>query len=116
MKQILYIVMTVSLMSIIAYAKMCSEFKNYNEAKKYFTSKKSGYKSLDRDHDGKPCEGLKKKEVKKSKENIRIRIYQYGAPAGFGNSFSSLSKCEKERDKLNKRNKGIDYSYKCENK
>ena len=100
-----------------AYAKKsCKQFKSWKDANAYFKAKKPGYKGMDRNHDGKPCESLWKKEHKKGKQAARIRIYQYGSPAGYGRTFSSMSACEKERAKLTKSHKGSDYSYKCEKK
>jgi len=113
----LEIIVLILLLTITIQAgKTCNQFKTWNDANKYFKSKESGYKSLDRDNDGNPCEGLRKKEKSQDKKKTRIRIYQYGSPAGFGQSFSSSSACEKARAKLTKANAGTDYSYKCENK
>ena len=50
----------------------------------------------------------------KKKDSARIRIYQYGSPAGVGKTLDSMSECKIERDKLTKANAGTDYSYKCE--
>ena len=101
--------------STAIYAKKtCSQFKNYKEANTYFKAKKSGYKSLDRNHDGKPCEALWKKSLNKEKQGTRIRIYQYGSPASYGRSFSSMRVSEQERVKLTKSHVCTDYSYKCE--
>ncbi|SFV56034.1 hypothetical protein MNB_SV-3-159 [hydrothermal vent metagenome] len=103
--------------STVTYAKKtCNQFKTWQEANIYFKAKKSGYKSLDRNHDGKPCEALWEKSLNKEKRSTRIRIYQYGSPASYGKSFSSMSACERERAKLAKSNMGTDYSYKCEAK
>ena len=113
----LTILISILLLTVTIQAdKTCSQFKTWNDANKYFKNKKIGYKSLDRDNDGKPCEGLRKKEKSQDKKKTRIRIYQYGSPASFGKSFSSLSACEKARAKLTKANAGTSYSYKCENK
>ena len=101
-------------MSNLHANKTCSQFKTWKEADTYFKAKKSGYKSLDRNHDGKPCETLWKKSLSKEKKKTHIKIYQYGSSAGQGRSFSSVSACEKERVKLTKTNKGTDYTYKCE--
>ena len=102
--------------TLLEAKKNCSQFKTWNDANKYFKSKKSGYISLDKNHNGTPCEHILKKEKSQDKKKTGIRIYQYGSPAGFGQSFSSLSACEKARAKLTKANAGTDYSYKCENK
>ena len=117
MKKILLSLILIVITSTATYAKKtCSQFKNYKEANKYFKDKKSGYKSLDRNHDGKPCEALWKKSLSNEKQSTRIRIYQYGSPAGYGKSFSSMSACEQEKVKLARANAGTDYSYKCEKK
>ncbi|PTB87972.1 hypothetical protein C9925_00860 [cyanobacterium G8-9] len=110
------IVLILLAISSVYAKKNCSQFKSWDDANKYFKSKKSGYSSLDKNHNGTPCEHILKKEKSQDKKKTRIRIYQYGSPAGFGQSFSSLSACEKARAKLSKANAGTDYSYKCENK
>ena len=111
------ILISILLLTITIQAKKnCSQFKSWADANKYFKSKKSGYSSLDKNHNGTPCEHILKKEKLKDKKKTRIRIYQYGSPAGFGSSFSSLSACEEARAKLTKANAGTNYSYKCENK
>ena len=56
--------------------------------------------------------------TKKSKDsnidtNIRIQILKYNASHGWGNSFSSIKKCESEIASLAKENAGLDYSYVC---
>jgi len=95
-----------------SYAKTtCGQFKTWKEAEAYYKAKKSGYKALDRNNDGKPCEKLWAKSLDKKEQATRIRIYKYGNPASFGKSFSSMSACEKERHKLTKANAGTDYSY-----
>jgi len=94
--------------------KTCSQFKNYKEANTYFKAKKAGYKGLDRNHDGKPCEALWKKSLSIEKQSTRIRIYKYGSPNGYSRIFSSMHACEQERVKLTKSHVGTDYSYKCE--
>ena len=94
--------------------KTCSQFKTWKQADTYFKAKKSGYKSLDRNHDGKPCETLWKKSLSKKKNKTHISIYKYGSRSGRGRSFSSMSACEKERVKLTKSHIGTDYTYKCE--
>lgn len=117
MKNILLILTLIIATSTAIYAKKtCSQFKNHKEAITYFKAKKSGYKALDRNHDGKPCEALWKKSLSKEKQSTRIRIYKYGSPGGYGRSFSSLRACEEERVKLSKSHKGSEYSYKCEKK
>ena len=117
MKKILLIILLLLGASTAIYAKKtCSQFKNYKEANTYFKAKKSGYKALDRNHDGKPCETLWKKSLSKEKQSTRIRIYKYGSPHGYGRNFSSMRACEQERVKLTKSHKGSDYSYKCEKK
>jgi len=117
MKRIVLTILIGILMGTQVYAKKtCSQFKTWKQADTYFKSKKSGYKSLDKNHDGKPCEALWKKSLSKEKKSTRIRIYKYGSPASFGRNFSSMSACEQERVKLTKANAGTDYSYKCENK
>ncbi len=111
-KFILLSILSVTLAT--ASPKTCDQFKTYKEAKSYYDTKKYGYRSLDKNHDGKPCEILLEKELKKEKSKARIRIYQYGSPSNFGREFSSLSACNKEMKKLNSSHKGSDYSYKCE--
>jgi len=117
MKKLLFILILIVGIFTFGYAKKtCSQFKTWQQADDYFKSKKSGYKSLDRNHDGKPCEALWKKSVSQERKSTRIRIYKYGSPASYGRNFSSMSACEQERVKLTKANAGTDYSYKCENK
>lgn len=97
--------------------KTCSQFKKYQEAEKYYKAKKPGYKSLDRNHDGVPCQKLWKAELSaKKKQKAILKIYKYGSSAGYGQTFSSMSACEKERVKLIKSHKGTDYTYECESK
>ena len=116
MKKILLLQLLLFVSMTNLYAKKtCSQFKTWEQANTYFKAKKSGYKSLDRNHDGKPCETLWEKSLSKEKKKTRIRIYQYGSPSGVGRHFSSVSACEKERAKLTKVNKGTDYTYNCEN-
>ena len=110
------IVLILLTISSVYAKKNCNQFKSWDDANKYFKSKKSGYNSLDKNHNGTPCEHILKKEKSQDKKKTRIRIYQYGSPASFGKSFSSLSACEKARAKLTKANAGTSYSYKCENK
>ncbi len=45
--------------------------------------------------------------------NIRIQILKYNSPHGWGNLFSSIEACEREKAKLTKANAGLDYSYVC---
>ena len=117
MKRILLTLTLLIATSTAIYAKKtCSQFKNYKEANSYFKAKKPGYKSLDRNHDGKPCEALWKKSLSKEKQSTRIRIYKYGSPDSYGRSFSSMRACEQARVKLSKSHVGTDYSYKCEKK
>jgi len=92
----------------------CSQFKNYQEAKKYLDAKNPGYKSLDRNHDGIPCEKLYKTAFKKQQAKTRIRIYQYGSPSSYGRTYGTMDKCKKARNKLSKSHEGTDYTYKCE--
>jgi hypothetical protein len=117
MEKILLTLTLLIVTSTSVYAKKtCSQFKTWKEANTYFKAKKSGYKSLDRNHDGKPCETLWKKSLSKEKQSTKIRIYKYGSPYSYGKSFSSLSACEQERVKLTKSHARTDYSYKCEKK
>jgi len=92
----------------------CSQFKNYQDAKTYLDEKKPGYKSLDKNHNGIPCEKLYKTAFKKSQAQARIRIYQFGSPSSYGNTFSTIKKCQKAQMKLAISHVGTDYSYKCE--
>jgi len=97
------------------YARVtCSQFKNYNEAKSYLDAKKPGYKSLDRNHDGIPCEKLYKTAFKKQQAKTRIRIYKYGSPSSYGNTYMTMDKCIKAKNKLSKSHIDTDYTYKCE--
>lgn len=114
-RQLIMIFILLSVISIHVHAKKtCSQFKNYKEAEIYFKAKNPGYKGLDRNHDGQPCEKLWKKSLSNIKQKIKLRIYKYNAPHGYGKNFSSISACEKEAKKLAKDNAGLDYSYKCE--
>lgn len=115
-KLLLLLTFSVSVSTFIFAKKTCSQFQTWKEANTYFNAKKSGYKSLDRNNDGKPCENLWKKSLSKEKQSTRIRIYKYGSPNGYGESFSSMSACERKRVKLTKSHTGSDYTYKCEKK
>lgn len=44
---------------------------------------------------------------------IRIQILKYNHPHGWGQSFSSIKRCESEIAHLAKVNSGLDYSYVC---
>lgn len=112
---VILIILLVGITGIHA-KKSCKDFRTWEEANTYFKAKKSGYKGMDRNHNGKPCESLWEKAYVQGKQAARIRIYQYGSPAGYGKSFSSMRACEKERIKLTKSHIGSDYSYKCEEK
>ena len=92
----------------------CSQFKDYHEAKQYLDAKKHGYKSLDRNHDGIPCEKLYKTTFKKQQAKTRIKIYKYGKPSSYGNTYATMNKCIKAKNKLSKSHIGTDYTYKCE--
>jgi hypothetical protein len=46
------------LLSSLDARTVCKQFANWQEAQSYFDAKKKGYKSLDRDKDGKACECL----------------------------------------------------------
>ena len=117
MKKLLSIlVLVVGIVTFGYVKKTCNQFKTWKQADSYFKSKKPGYKSLDKNHDGKPCEALWKKSLNKEKKSTRIRIYKYGSPSSYGKNFSSTSACEQEREKLTKSHIGSDYSYKCESK
>jgi len=117
MKKILLIIVLLSINAITSEAKKtCSQFKTWKQADKYFKAKKHGYKALDKNSDGKPCEKLWKKSLDKKKQDTSLRIYKYGFPHSFGKNFSSISACEKEAAKLTKANAVTDYSYKCEKK
>jgi len=94
--------------------KTCSQFKTYAEAKSYLDAKKLGYKSLDKNHNGIPCESLYKTTFKKSQVKTRIRIYKYGEPHAYGQRFTTMDKCMKEQRKLTKSHKDSNYTYKCE--
>jgi len=111
----LLILLGLILSSHIAARTTCSQFKNYHDAKAYLDAKKPGYKSLDKNHDGVPCENLYKTTFKKEQEvTARIRIYQYGSPSSYGNTYVTMDKCIKAKNKLSKSNAGSDYTYKCE--
>lgn len=99
---------------IISARITCSQFKNYDDAKAYLDAKKPGYKSLDRNHDGIPCEKLYKTAFKKKQAKIRIRIYQYGTPSSFGRTYTTIDKCIKAKNKLTKSHVDSDYTYQCE--
>jgi len=117
MKTTLLITILLTITTVATSAKTtCSQFQNWEQANKYFKAKKPGYKSLDRNNDGQPCESLWRDSLDKKKQASRIRIYKYGGPHSYGKTFSSMSACEKERVKLTKSHAGSDYSYKCENK
>ena len=117
MNKILLSVILLAMISPLCYGKKtCSQFKDYKEANTYFKAKKAGYKGLDRNHDGKPCEALWKKSLSTEKQKTRIRIYKYGSPYSYGQGFSSVSACERARVKLTKSHVGSDYTYKCEKK
>ena len=96
---------------IPSYAKInCSKFKSWQDANKYYQSHSSDRKALDRNSNGIPCEHLKKGS---SKKKAQIRIYKYGSPSSFGQTFNSIELCEKERVSLTKSHIGTDYTYKC---
>jgi len=44
---------------------------------------------------------------------IRIQILKYGYPHAWGQTFSSIERCEAERKMLIRQNKGSDLSYVC---
>jgi len=44
---------------------------------------------------------------------IRIQILKWNGPYGWGKSFSSIDRCEREIANLAKVNAGLDYSYVC---
>jgi len=92
----------------------CSQFNNYQDAKNYLDAKKPGYKSLDRNHNGIPCEQLYKTAFKKNQAKTRIRIYKYGSPSSYGSTYLTMDKCINAKNKLSKSNAGSDYTYKCE--
>ena len=114
MKLLSFLLLGLLLTQTAQARKTCSQFKTYAEAKSYLDAKKPGYKSLDRNHDGIPCESLYKTSFKKSQAKMRIRIYKYGYANSFGKNFSTKDKCMKEQRKLSNANKGSDYTYKCE--
>ena len=83
-------ILLINVLTVTYAKKTCNQFKTWQEANTYFKAKKYGYKSLDRNHDGKPCEALWKKSLSKEKRSTRIRIYKYGSPDSYGQSFSSM--------------------------
>jgi len=113
-KTSLFILLGLILPPHITARTTCSQFKNYHDAKAYLDAKKPGYKSLDRNHDGIPCEKLYKTAFKKQQAKTRIRIYKYGTPSSYGRTYTTMDKCIKAKNKLSKSNAGSDYSYKCE--
>ena len=44
---------------------------------------------------------------------IRIQIFKYGYPHGWGQSFSSIERCYEKKRMLERQNKGSDYTYEC---
>jgi len=109
------IILTLSLVAISSlYSKSCAEFKDWKEAEAYYNAKEAGYKNLDKDDDGKPCNSLWVEYLKKNQKIAQIKIYKYGNPYGLGMSFASMSDCEKEQAKLTNANASTGYSYKCE--
>jgi len=55
----------------------------------------------------------KSKSTKALDSTIRIQILKYGSPYSWGQSFSSIKRCEDEIKHLLKSNAGLDYSYVC---
>ena len=108
----IYLILLILTLNIFA-SITCSQFTNYQQAKEYLDAKKPGYRSLDKNHDGIPCESLYK-TVLEEIPVARIRIYQYDKPASYGNTYTTIEKCIKVKDKLTKSHVGTEYSYKCE--
>ena len=55
----------------------------------------------------------KSTSIKPLDTTIRIQILKYGAPYSWGQSFSSIQRCESTIKSLLKENAGLDYSYVC---
>ena len=115
-RTLLILILLIGTSAAIYAKKTCSQFQSWKEAETYFKAKKPGYKSLDRNHDGKPCEKLWRESLDKNKQTTRIRIYKYGSPFSYGKTFSSIGAREQEKAKLTKSNVGSNLSYKCEKK
>ena len=93
----------------------CKQFKKYEDAKAYLDAKKHGYRSLDRNHDGIPCQKLYKASLKKPQAKVRIRHYKDGHPINFyGKRFTTLKECRIVQSSLNKSHTWSNDSYKCE--
>ncbi len=112
MKKIL-IFLIVAISSL--YSKSCADFKDWKEVEAYYNAKGAGYKNLDKDNDGKPCNNLWVEYLKNNQKIAQIKIYKYGNPYGLGMRYSSMSDCEKEVKRLTTVNADIGYSYQCEN-
>jgi len=117
MKKIAITLLIISSILTFSDARVsCKQFKTWDEAQSYFKSKKHGYKSLDKNSDGKACENLWRESLGKDKQQVIMKILKYGGPHGVGKTYSSMSSCEQEKAKLTKANKVNDLSYKCEKK
>lgn len=61
MKRLAFITIALLLTTNTSYAKgvSCQSFNTQAEAQSYYDAKEKGWKGLDRDKDGEPCECLK---------------------------------------------------------
>ena len=89
----------------------CNQFDNWQAAQIYYKAKKTGYKGLDRNHDGIACQRLKTKAMKL--EKYRLITYINGSTDNIYKIYNSLSDCKQgiKRNKSIIKNKA--YSYKC---
>lgn len=62
MKAVTFLFISLMLLPIMSHAKKCADFKTQQEAQKWYEERKrsgqTGWKSLDRDKDGKACDCL----------------------------------------------------------
>jgi hypothetical protein len=104
-----YFTLMFILFGILNARVTCSQFESWEEAQAYFDAKKTGYKNLDKDHDGEVCETMSHKS--KNTEKYIIGIYNKNYRTGFGSMYNSLKACSRATKALKKRNKNN--TYKC---